>query len=308
MANLSTTVVPGGGFVVDEKTVTSISNALNAIQSVGAGSASLPLAAQVPKAVMLPYSFSPGDRYLVIGAQKSGGFFFLPRAGSVPAGYSVTIQGSSAPFSVSSATGDSISGIAGNTVPIGSSLGSSSSATFTSNGTNTWFPQTSLDASSTASALNAANQILSSLQNTVNGLPTTFVSSITESATETGAITFAGSAVSQSGATFNFFPFGPTKAEVLPYVYTAGDTFLILTPNGGNTTFTLPAANSVPNGFTIFIRNASTSTAMTVNRAGADTFNGTGTSFPMTTLGNAFSGATFTSDGVSAWWTIATAG
>lgn len=123
-----------------------------------------------------------------------------------------------------------------------------------------------------------------------------------------GDITFHGSSARQVGMHSIYFqPFGEPTEQPLPYTYTAGDGYVILTPSAGNQAFTMPATAGFANGDSIVIRNASVALTITITASGTDLFNGTLNVFNMGTLGNAFSGAIFTQQGGN-WWTIATVG
>jgi hypothetical protein len=109
-----------------------------------------------------------------------------------------------------------------------------------------------------------------------------------------------GNLSSPSGAVISGTGHGDSNYSILPadsYVYTNA-AFTALR------TWTLPAANSVIAGTPIRVEDAqntiTTSNALVVSRAGADTINTTGTSVAFTGAG---AGATFISDGVSNWGT-----
>lgn len=147
---------------------------------------------------------------------------------------------------------------------------------------------------------------LNGVQSAVGGLPATFVQSVTESSLVSGALTFQGSSVGQSSTTFTFTPFGVPKFQALPYTFTVGDTFLVLSSAAPGGTFTLPAASSVPAGSTIRVQNNNAIGGNTLNVlcAGADTFTDASTSYTLQPIASTqHVGGFFTSDGVSQWVT-----
>ncbi len=68
----------------------------------------------------------------------------------------------------------------------------------------------------------------------------------------------------------------------------------------GGTTFTLPAANSVPDGVAVVVKKVSYSTAITINPAGSDTIDGAA-SYSVLDSSLPNGNATFISDGTSRW-------
>lgn len=106
----------------------------------------------------------------------------------------------------------------------------------------------------------------------------------------------------------NWFPVGRGVAstKTANYTITPGDSVVRADMLGGvNITFTLPAANSVPNGWSVtcFVELADIARTMTVARAGTDTINNGATSVTAVTAagGAGYKAWELTSDGVSHW-------
>lgn len=146
----------------------------------------------------------------------------------------------------------------------------------------------------TQTAISGLNAALGAV---IAGLPTTVVTSITDLSEATGALTFNGPAVQQSGLTFTFgFPGGliltfQTYTDPLANVTVTAFCSLMLS-NSNSVSFVLPLAVRNPNTF--FLVGTNFNAAVPVVSAGADTI--------QTNEGRGH--VLYASDGVSTWYNV----
>lgn len=94
------------------------------------------------------------------------------------------------------------------------------------------------------------------------------------------------------------FPFNLISGATAAYTVTPQDRYVYVDASGQAVTVTLPAATSVPAGFTVGIKKKDSSgNAVTVARTGSDTFDGA-TSI---SLAAQFNSCLLVSDGISQW-------